>query len=148
MEFNNKNTEFKRVEGIVRHDGYVSKINNNRVTVTLIGNMNCEACHAQGSCGMAESEAKQIELDATQSFKLNDSVEVCLNKSLGLKAVFWAYVFPFILLISTLMIASLYVKEWLAGLMSLTILVPYYALLFVLRQTFKKAFNISVIKMA
>mgnify|MGYP002712973124 CR=1 FL=1 len=142
------NSGFTRVAGVVRHDGYVSKVNNNQVTVTLLGNINCEACHAKGACGMAETEAKQIEIESTQPFQLNDNVEVCLNKGLGLKAVFWAYVCPFILLISTLFISSLYLEEWLAGLLSLAILVPYYTMLFVLRQTFKKAFQISVLKLA
>lgn len=139
---------FTRVDNAVRHDGYVSKINKDRVTITLLGNINCEACHAQGSCGMAETEAKQIEIESPQTFQLNDNVEVCLNKGLGLKAVFWAYVLPFILLISTLVISTLYLEEWLAGLLSLTILIPYYAILFVLRQSFKKAFQISVLKLA
>lgn len=148
MEVPKTNRGFTRVEGVVRHNGYVSSVNKNSVTVSLLGNINCEACHANGSCGMAESEAKQIEVEVNTGLKLNDSVEVCLNKSLGLKAVFWAYVFPFILLMSTLIIASLYVEEWLAGLLALAILAPYYSILFLLRQTFKKAFKISVIKLA
>lgn len=146
MKFNQTYHQFTKNDVFVRHDGYVSKINNNSVTVTLKGNINCEACHAKGSCSMAETEAKQIEVDASETFQLNDNVEVFLNKSLGLKAVFWAYVFPFILLISTLVISYMYVDEWLAGLLSLAILIPYYTILFVLRQTFKKAFKISVLK--
>jgi sigma-E factor negative regulatory protein RseC len=49
---------------------------------------------------------------------------------------------------STLIIATNFTAEWLAGLLALAILIPYYAMLFVLRQTFKKAFKISVLKLA
>jgi sigma-E factor negative regulatory protein RseC len=146
MKFNQTYHEFSKKDGFVIHDGYVSKINDDSVTVTLKGDINCEACHVKGSCGMAETEAKQIEVDASEPFQLNDNVEVFLNKSLGLKAVFWAYVFPFMLLISTLVITNMYVDEWLAGLLSLVILIPYYTILYVLRQTYKKAFKISVLK--
>ena len=132
---------------MIKHDGYISKIENNRAIVTLNGNINCEACHAKGSCGMAETEAKQIEVEVSQPLQLHDNVEVFLGKSLGLKAVFWAYVVPFILLISTLIVANQFFKEWIAGLLSLVVLIPYYVLLFVFRNSFKKAFKISVLKL-
>ena len=79
-------------------------------------------------------------------FKINERVDVILKKALGLKAVFWAYVFPFILMFSTLIIASGFLKEWLAGLISLVILVPYYLILYLLKKTLKSAFKTSILK--
>lgn len=129
------------------HSGIVSKINNNSVTVTLEQNIHCEACHAKGACGMSESENKVIEISNSQvSFKMNEQVNVVLKKAIGLKAVFWAYVFPFILMFITLIIASNFVPEWMAGLISLFMLIPYYILLYFLQNTFKKAFEISILK--
>ena len=61
-------------------------------------------------------------------------------------AVFFSYVFPFILIMLTLIITTNFVKEWIAGLVSLFILIPYYFMLFVLKDTFKKAFKISILK--
>ena len=68
------------------------------------------------------------------------------EKALGLKAVFWAYVFPFILMFSTLIIASNFLKEWLAGLISLLIIVPYYIVLYFLKNALKSAFQVSILK--
>lgn len=134
-------------KSMVRHDGVISKISNNKVTVALKGNINCDACNAKAICGASESSAKEIEVqNVSQSLGLNENVTVLLKKSLALRAVFLAYVFPFILLLGTLLIASYYYEEWIAGLLALTVLIPYYTILYALRNTFKKEFKISILK--
>ena len=133
----------------IKHSGVISKITNDVVTISLKGNINCEACNAKAACGVSESNSKEIETsNSTQGLKLNENVEVLLNKNLGLKAVFWAYVFPFILLLTVLLIASTLFQEWIAGLLSIAVLIPYYLMLYVLRSTFDKTFKLSILKMA
>ena len=149
MEKSNINSNNTADDSIVKHEGVVSKITNDVVTISLKGNINCEACNAKAACGVSESNSKEIEVsNSSQSLKLNENVEVLLKKNLGLKAVFWAYVFPFILMLTVLLITSTLVQEWIAGLLSIAVLIPYYLLLYVLRNTFKKAFKLSILKMA
>ena len=129
------------------HAGFVSKINSDSIIVTLEQNIHCGACHVKGTCGVSESSTKEIEvLNSDDLFKINEHVDVILKKTLGLKAVFWAYVFPFLLMFFTLIIASNFLKEWLAGLLSLFILIPYYVLLYFLKTSLKGVFKISVLK--
>ncbi|MCA0152106.1 SoxR reducing system RseC family protein [Winogradskyella vincentii] len=129
------------------HAGVISKINSDSVIVTLEQNIQCESCHVKGSCGLSEFSVKQVEVsDSIHSFKINEQVDVILKKALGLKAVFWAYVFPFILMFSTLIITSSFLKEWQAGLISLVVIVPYYYVLYLLKNTLKSAFKISILK--
>ncbi len=129
------------------HAGIISKINSDSVIVTLEENIHCESCHAKGTCGVSESGTKEVEVPKTTDFyKINEQVDVILKKALGLKAVFWAYVFPFMLMFFTLIIASSFLKEWLAGILSLLILVPYYLLLYFFKNTLKSAFKISLLK--
>jgi len=121
-------------ETMVTHEGVVSKIANNVVTVSLKGNLNCDACNAKSACGISESKSKEIEVyNVTQSLKLNENVEVLLKKDLGLKAVFWAYIFPFALLLTVLLITSTLYEEWIAGLLSIAVLIPYYLMLYVVQ---------------
>ena len=149
MEKSNINSNDTADDTIVKHEGVVSKITNDVVTISLKGNINCEACNAKAACGVSESNSKEIEIsNSSQTLKLNENVEVLLKKNLGLKAVFWAYVFPFILMLTVLLIASTLFQEWIAGLLSIAILIPYYLMLYVLRNTFKKAFKLSILKMA
>ena len=129
------------------HAGIISKINSDSVIVTLEQNIHCESCHVKGTFGVSEYGTKEVEVPKTSDFyKINEQVDVILKKALGLKAVFWAYVFPFILMFFTLIIASSFLKEWVAGLLSLLILVPYYLLLYFLKNTLKSAFKISILK--
>ena len=110
--------------------------------------MHCEACNAKSACGVSDSDTKEIEIETpAQKLELNENVEVFLKKDLGLKAVFWAYVFPFILLFAVLLIASTLYPEWLAGLLAIGVLIPYYLLLYVLKNSFKSAFKVSVSKL-
>ena len=149
MEKSNINSTDTVDETIVRHEGIVSKIANDVVTISLKGNINCEGCKAKSACGVSESNDKEIEISySSQPLKLNENVEVLLNKNLGLKAVFWAYVFPFIIMLTVLLIASTLFKEWIAGLLAIAVLIPYYLMLYALKNTFKKAFKLSILKTA
>jgi len=129
------------------HRGIVSKILDDKFIVSLKGNVNCEGCKAKSACGVSESNDKEIEVSKTvQSFNLNEEVDVVLKRELGLKAVFWAYFFPFILMVFTLLISSGFVKEWISGLISLFILIPYYIILYFLQENFRKVFKVSIFK--
>jgi len=130
------------------HSGSVSKITSKSITVVLKDDINCESCQIKGTCGIANNESKIIEItNPFDSFSLHENVQVVLEKKMGLKAVFWAYLFPFLLLITTLLITSEFLIEWLAGLVSLMVLIPYYLTLYVLKNSMKEIFKISVLKM-
>jgi sigma-E factor negative regulatory protein RseC len=129
------------------HSGIISKISGKGLIVSLDENVHCESCRAKGTCGISDSASKEVEISFPgDSFKLNEHVNVVLKKGLGLKAVFWAYIFPFLLMLTTLLIATPFLIEWVAGLLSLLILVPYYTMLYVMQNVFKKTFKISILK--
>jgi len=129
------------------HSGVISKIAGGSIIVSLEQNIHCDSCRAKAACGISESNTKEVEImNSIDSFKINEHVNVVLKRTLGFKAVFWAYVFPFILVFSSLIITSGFLKEWLAGILSLLILVPYYFMLYSLRNTLKSAFKMSILK--
>jgi len=147
MEKLDLNSYKNQGQNTINHEGIISKISNGVLTVSLKGNINCEACNAKAACGVSESNSKEIEIETNNSsFQLNEQVEVILAKQLGLKAVFWAYVFPFILVLVALFVASNFLKEWQAGLIALFVLAPYYFTLYVLKNLFKKTFKVSILK--
>lgn len=129
------------------HSGIISKIAGNAVIVSLEQNINCDSCRAKATCGISESKTKEVEIiNSNNSFKINEHVEVVLKRALGFKAVFWAYIFPFILMFSTLIITSGFLKEWIAGLLSIVILIPYYLTLYFFKKTLKSIFKMSILK--
>jgi len=134
-------------KNFVKHTGTISKIADGFITISLDGDMNCVACNARAACGVSESNSKEIKIVNTdRSFQLNEGVNVIMQKELGLKAVFWAYIFPFILLFSVLIVASTFLKEWIAGLLSIFVLIPYYLMLHFFNNSFESAFKISILK--
>ena len=145
MENIDINSDMPIGDNLIKHKGFISKISKNSVTVSLIGNVNCDACNGKAACGISESNVKEIEIfDHQKSFGLNDQVEVVIEKSLGLKAVFWMYIFPFLLMIFTLIVSMAVFAEWFSGLLSLLILIPYYLSIYLFRNAFKKAFKLSI----
>lgn len=129
------------------HSGVVSRIRGRSIIVSLDKNIHCESCRAKGACGVSDTANKEVEIiDADSAFKLNDPVEVTLRKNLGHKAVFWAYILPFIIMMATLLLMSFFFEEWMAGLVSLLVLVPYYAIVYALKNYFKETFKISILR--
>ncbi len=146
---------------VITHTGIVSGFTRDAVLVRLSENIHCEGCRAKAVCGVADAPSKEIEVmlpggtgpfrgpSMGQPFKLpklHDPVEVVLRKELGLKAVFWAYVFPFILVLLTLLSSSLFLEEWQAGLLSLLVLIPYYGAVAYHRDFFRKTFRFTLNK--
>jgi sigma-E factor negative regulatory protein RseC len=129
------------------HPGVVSRIAGNSVFVRLDSNVHCESCRAKSACGMSGAAIKEVEVnEPPTTFTLEEPVQVILKKGTGFMAVFWAYILPFLLMMSSLLLALAYVPEWMAGLLALGILVPYYFILHQLTDSFKEKFKVSVIK--
>lgn len=131
------------------HLGSVSKIQGSSVFVTLSQNVHCSSCNAKSACGVSESETKEIEIvNPIDSFEVNELVQVELKKGTGMNAVFWAYVFPFLLLMAVLLGTSAFLPEWQSGLLALIVLVPYYLILHQMNAFFKKKLRVSIVKLS
>ena len=135
------------VNNVISHTGKVVNVVGKRIIVALDTNTNCEACNAKAACGVSESNKKEIEVsNANNHFMLHENVTVVMQKQLGMKAVFWAYLFPFTLLIAVLFISASFLPQWQAGILALAVLVPYYFTLYATKSWFKKAFEVTVLK--
>jgi len=134
-------------ENAVEHKGIVSDIKDGIVYVDLLVQSACASCHAKGVCG-ADTAQKTIEVkDSSFQFSIGDSVIVMLKESLGIRAIFLGYLLPFIVVLSSLIIfKSLNFNDGLSALLSLSLLVPYYFILYLTRNSIKKKFNFSIKK--
>lgn len=132
---------------VITHTGKVVNVTHKRVVVALDSNVSCEACNAKAACGVSESNRKEIEIsNPTSLFNMGEEVTVVMKKHLGMQAVFWAYLFPFTLLILVLFTTASFLPQWQAGLLALAVLLPYYITLRATKSWFKKAFEVTVLK--
>jgi sigma-E factor negative regulatory protein RseC len=130
--------------------GIIESVNDNRITVRIDRGSACGHCSAQGLCNLAESTERTIEVNnSTESYSVGEWVQVTMSRSMGNKAILLGYFIPFVLLISTLLILSAFgLPEWIAGLVSLLILVPYFIVIYIFRERLRRTFSFSIHKSA
>ena len=90
----------------VAHKGRIKSVSDGKVTVEILSESACSACHAKGVCSMGESARKEVEVSVgnPESYTVDQEVEVLLSSTLGHKAVWIAYVIPLILLVAFIML--------------------------------------------
>lgn len=132
------------MSGIV-HKGIIRKREDGSTSVELVDAVNCEACSVKGSCQMGESRENVFKVDHSQdTFRDGDSVEVELSSQMAFGALFWAYIFPFIVLFAGLVIMTQFVSEGMAGLIALAFLGLYYYLVYLNKSYFDKKFQLKI----
>jgi sigma-E factor negative regulatory protein RseC len=98
-------------------------------------------------CNVADMEEKIVEVRKIphRDFQKNDQVTVSMKKSLGSRAVLLGYIFPFVLMIATLLLVLFLIgDEGVAGLSAILILIPYYWLLYIYRKKLKSTFSFTI----
>ncbi len=143
-------TTSMEVSACVAQKGTVEEIIDHRITVRILREAACGHCNASSFCNLSEIGERVIEAsDDGTDFRIGEHVEVAVSRSMGNKAVILGYLLPFVLLISVLILLNaLGLQEWMSGLISLGMLVPYYFVLYVFREKLKKKFTFKISKIA
>lgn len=131
----------------LQHPGRIDKIEENKITITILSKSACSTCHSKSMCSVSEMEEKTIEIKNTDDTKYNvgQQITVYMKKSLGTWAVLFGYFFPFLLVILSLItLLSLTHNEGLSGLISLGLLIPYYFVIHLLKDKFQSTFEFSL----
>ena len=121
----------------VSHEGTILEITPEFISVEIVAQSACAACHARGLCGVADEKQKiiMVPTDPYATYKAGDKVLVLLKKSMGMKAVWISYVIPlFILMILILSLSSVTVHEVYAGLAGIGGVALYYLVIYLFRD--------------
>ena len=132
----------------INHNGIIEKIDGNAVFVRIIQQSACSGCHAQSMCSASEKKEKIIEVNDNNPgrFHVNEEVTLCSQSSLGLQAVFLAFVLPLIVVVAAIVAGScLQWDETTSGLTGL--LLPYYCILYLMRDKLKRRFIFTLKKL-
>ncbi len=125
------------------HPGIIRKVEDDRIIVNIIAQSACASCYAKGMCSVADMEEKSIEVHRKpgHNYKPGEKVTVAMEKSLGTKAVIIGYVIPFLIVLISLIILSIITNnQGFVGLISLSLLIPYYLGVYLMRDKLKKTF--------
>ena len=125
----------------IDHIGFVQSVTDKSVIVSIDSSIACSGCHAEGACSMAGKEKKIIEVSGKYNVKPGDIVTILMEQSTGYIALLLGYIIPIITVIIVLItLLSLEIPELLAGLVSVSILMPYYIILFFFRKKINERF--------
>ena len=133
----------------INHNGIITKIEEDTIHVRIIQKSACSGCHAQSICSASESKEKIIEVsDCSGAFQVNEEVLLCGKSSLGLQAVVLAFVIPLIIVFTTIAFGTyMQWEETTSGLTGLLLLIPFYCILYILRDKLKKRFVFTLKKL-
>ena len=132
----------------ISHSGVIESISEGCVQVRILQTSACAACKVAGHCHASESKEKIIDvLNAgdTSRLKVGDSVVVSASRDVANNALLLGFGAPFLLLVSVLLIMLQVVSdEGVAALAALSALLPYYGLLFLMRDRIKQKIAFSI----
>jgi len=132
----------------IHHNGTIEHIEGDTIFVRITQQSACAGCHARSMCSASESKVKVIEVtDKSGKFKENEEVIICGQSSLGLQAVLFAFILPLIVVIAMVFIGiQLGWGESVSALSGLSLLVPYYFILYLMRDRLKRKFVFTLEK--
>ena len=131
----------------IKHQGIVENINGSHLQVRIIQMSACAACSVKGHCSSADTKEKLIDVTVSDasSYRLGDRVIVFGELSMGMMAVLLAFIVPFcILVVSLFLFMAVWNDELGSALCSLSLLIPYYYVLWLNRKRMGKKFSFHI----
>lgn len=131
----------------IEHHGIVKRVMPLGISVVVVQETVCAACTAARLCHSSEKNEKQMDIFCSNasSYKVGQEVVIVGEMTLGLRATLWAYVFPLILLLTTLIVFDrLTGSEAWGAMISLISLVLYFSLLYLFRHRLQRNFQFRI----
>lgn len=132
---------------IVTHPGIIKKITEKEIEISIMVTSGCSSCEIKGACTVSDVEEKSVIVNTSspENFKLGQTITIEMKQSLGSWAVLLGYVFPFVILFTGLVIfVSVGLDQGIAGILALSLLLPYYLTLYILKDFLSSRFNYSI----
>ncbi len=133
----------------IDHTGVIDSVESHVATVRISSQSACASCHAKGACSAADQSEKILSVSTVgQEVCPGDAVKVHIARRTGLRAVAFGYVYPFFVLILTLIALTIAgFSELQAGLWSLASLAPYYLAVYLLKERISNTFTFKLEKL-
>lgn len=127
---------------LISHTGIIDSISEGNVKVRIVQSSACSGCKIASHCTSAESKEKIIDvyINETTSYTIGQQVEVIASVGVGFRAVTYGFIIPTIILVTTIIVCLKYLgqSEGVSALMGILSLIPYYLILFLLKDKMKR----------
>ena len=135
------------MNGKIRHSGVIDSMDEGCVRVRILQTSACAACKVAGHCNASESKEKLVDVRCgdTTGYAVGQQVVVTASQDVANRALLLGFGLPFVVLVATLVVVLwLTGSEGVAALSALGALVPYYLLLWLLRQHISRQVSFEI----
>ena len=126
------------MENSVRHEGTIESIEGRHIRVRIMQHSACAACKVAARCNASESKIKIVDVydeEAANAHQTGDTVVVSTSSRSAGRALLLGFGLPLALMLAVLVAMLLAgVEEGVAALGAVAILVPYYAVVWLMRE--------------
>lgn len=138
--------DFAKMSKIIEHNGIVKNVCGGYADIMIIQYSACAGCHAKSACTAADKADKIITVPVgSRELQIGDKVIITGSTIIGWKAVLYAFVIPFVFLMAVLIGVSVFFNnELYAGIAALVVLIPYYIVLYFLKDKMKNKFTFTL----
>lgn len=133
----------------VRHSGIVHSVEGDCIKVRIVQTSACASCKISGRCSASESKDKIVDVYDSGNVDLNvgDDVWVVASQSTGFFAVLLSSVIPlFVLIVVLAAVLVITGNEAFAALTGLCSLIPYYIIIYMLREKIRTRLSFHIEK--
>lgn len=136
------------MDEIIRHEGVVTRIDGQMAHISIMQASACQACKAQSMCISTDSKEKEMDALMLEPLRPGDRVEVQVQGHLAWRAVFLAYVLPFAVMMTVMLILlhATALSESVVGAVSLGSIALYYIVLGMFNQRLRRHFTFTARK--
>lgn len=131
----------------IKHTGIVDEVEGNCIHVRILQSSACSGCKVAAHCNASETKEKVIDVvtaDA-RNYQRGDNVVVVADAAVGFRASLYGYLLPLLLMVVTLIaLLAITKSEGIAALSAIGVLVPYYLMVYLLRNQIKNKLNFEI----
>ena len=131
----------------ISHSGIVENVMEGCVKVRIVQSSACAACKVAGHCNAADFKVKIVDVFCgdTSEYSVGQNVIVSASKDVANKALLLGFGIPFLLLVCVLLITlRLTTEEYVAALVAVGSLVPYYFMIWLMRDKIQQRISFQI----
>ncbi|MBO7046803.1 MAG: SoxR reducing system RseC family protein [Prevotella sp.] len=131
----------------ISHPGVIDRIEGDCVKVRIIQTSACAACKVASHCNASESKEKLVDVFGcdTAKYSTGQEVVVSASKEVANRTLLLGFGIPLLLMVAVLLIVLRWTgDEGIAALASLGALIPYYILLWLLRDSIRQQVSFRI----
>ena len=141
------NVDSKSMIDKISHSGIVENVTEGHVVVRILQTSACAACKIAGHCNASEAKEKLVDVRCSNvaAYQSGQQVVVSASRDVANRALLLGFGVPFVILVGVLIVTlRLIGNEGVAALLALGALVPYYLLLWLLRDNIGRRVSFQI----